>query len=74
MLVAYSLLSFTYNHRLTLVTRWMSPGFLFGCKDRMIFSKVPQKSDENHVKQNANVCIVVQVVWEHKIREYGISG
>ena len=43
----------------------MSLGFLFGCKYMMIFSKELQKSDENHVKQNANVCIVAQSVWEH---------
>ena len=45
----------------------MSPGFLFACKGMMNFSKVLQKSDENPVKENANVCITVQVVWEHKI-------
>ena len=52
----------------------MSPGFLFGCKYMMIFSKELQKSDENPVKENANVCIVVQNVWEHKIGGYGISA
>ena len=50
----------------------MSPGFLFGGKDMMIFSKELQKSDENHVKQNANVCIVVRNVWEHKICGYDV--
>lgn len=52
----------------------MSPGFLFGCKYMMNFSKELQKSDENPVKQNANVCIVVQNVWEHKNCEYDISA
>lgn len=52
----------------------MSPGFLFGCKYMMNFSKELQKSDENLVKQNANVCIVVQNVWGHKIGGYDISA
>ena len=51
----------------------MSPGFLFGCKYMMIFSKELQKSDENPVKRNANVCIVVRNVWEHKNYEYDVS-
>ena len=38
----------------------------------MIFSKVPQKSDENPAKLNASVCIVVQNVWEHKTCGYNI--
>lgn len=49
-------------------------GFPFRWQRYDDFLKGATKSDENHVKQNANVCIVVQVVWEHKIREYGISG
>lgn len=52
----------------------MSLGFLFGCKYMMIFSKMLQKSDGNLVKQDANVCITVQNVWEHKICEYDISS
>ena len=52
----------------------MSPGFLFGGKDMMIFSKELQKSDENPEKENANVCIVVRNVWEHKNCEYDISA
>ena len=43
----------------------MSPGFLFGCKYRMIFSNELKKSDENYEIGNANVCIVAQSVWEH---------
>lgn len=75
MLVAYSyfiviyLLSQAYPCNKMNVT-----GFLFGCKYMMIFSKVLQKSDGNLVKQNANVCIAVQSVWEHKTCEYGISA
>lgn len=52
----------------------MSLGFLFGCKYMMIFSKMLQKSDGNLVKQDANVCIAVRNVWEHKICEYDISA
>ena len=52
----------------------MSPGFLFGCKYKMIFSKELQKSDEKPIKLNANVCIAVQNVWEYKTCEYDISA
>ena len=40
----------------------------------MIFSKELQKSDEKPIKLNANVCITVQNVWEHKTCEYDISA
>lgn len=38
------------------------------------FLKGAAKSDENPVKRNANVCIVVRNVWEHKNCEYDISA
>ena len=40
----------------------------------MIFSKELQKSDEKPIKLNANVCITVQNVWEHKTCEYDINA
>ena len=39
LVVLFSLSAFTYSERPTLVTRWMSLGFLFGCKYMTIFSK-----------------------------------
>lgn len=74
MLVAYSY----YCHLLILIghpcNKMNVAGFPFGCKYKIIFSKELQKSDEKPIKLNANVCITVQNVWEHKTCEYDISA
>lgn len=49
-------------------------GFPFRLQIYEDFLKGGGKNDENPVKLNANVCIAMQNVWEHKICEYDISA